>query len=295
MPARGASILATIPSRLVCTMKTTSLAGFTLALSAAAFTLPAPAAQLTIDGNFADWGIANNGTVSGWTPNSGILFTVEDQSNANNGYLSPGWGGQAYDAEALYLTWYTKMDGQTYLALGLITGHDPNTPTNGSSYGRGDFAIDFGRDGSFEFGVLTADRSGTLRQGDVVGTTNADWATGLWSAPGVYDPAHSSYVTKVNTGTDVGNASLVISSNFGNMGTLGGNHWFYELEIPVSVFGNHWVGNSPTESFDVQWTMLCANDIIVVDPVPATVSEPASLALVLGAAGIAGLARRRRA
>jgi hypothetical protein len=66
------------------------------------------------------------------------------------------------------------------------------------------------------------------------------------------------------------------------------------VEIPVAVFGGHWTGNSPTESFDVQWTMLCANDIIIVDPIPATVSEPASLALVLGAAGLACLARRRR-
>ena len=223
-----------------------------------------------------------------------MLYTVADQSNANGGYLSPGWGGQAYDAEALYLTWYTKADGQTYLALGLITGHDPSTPTSGNSYGRGDFAIDFGRDGSFEFGVLTANRSANLLQGDVVSTTNADWATGLWSAPGVYDPANSTYLTKVNTGTDVGNANMVISNSFGNMGTLGGNHWFYELEIPVSAFGNHWVGSNPSESFDVQWTMLCANDIIIVDPPAATVSEPASLALALGAFGLAGMARRRK-
>lgn len=276
-------------------MKTTSLAGFALAFATAAIALPAHADPLTIDGNFADWGIKNNGTLAGWMPNNGVLFTVEDQSNANGGYLSPGWGGQAYDAEAMYLTWYTKADGQTYLALGLITGHDPSTPTGGNSYGRGDFAIDFGRDGSFEFGVLTANRSSTLHQGDVVSTTNADWATGLWSAPGVYDPAHSTYITKVNTGTDVGNASMAISNSFGNMGTLGGNHWFYEVEIPVSTFGNHWVGNTPSESFDVQWTMLCANDIIILDPPAATVSEPASLALALGAFGLAGLARRRKA
>ena len=37
--------------------------------------------------------------------------------------MSPGWGGQAYDAEALYLTWNKKADGKTYLYLGLVTGH----------------------------------------------------------------------------------------------------------------------------------------------------------------------------
>lgn len=274
-------------------MRKNLLAGLAVTCALAA-PLAASAASVTIDGNFTDWGITNNGTAAGWTPKTGINYAVEDQSDATSGFLSPGWGGQAYDAEAMYLTWYTKADGQTYLALGLITGHDPNTPTGGNSYGRGDFAIDFGRDGSFEFGVLTANRSSTLLQGDVVSTTNADWATGLWSAPGVYDPAHSPYVTKVNTGTDVGNASMAISNSFGNMGTLGGNHWFYEVEIPVSAFGNHWVGSTPSESFDVQWTMLCANDIIILDPPAATVSEPASLALALGAFGLAGVARRRR-
>lgn len=270
------------------------LSSLALALASMATPLLAQAGSLNIDGNFADWGIVNNGSVAGWTPKAGVLYTVEDQSNANGGYLSPGWGGQAYDAEAMYLTWYTKADGQTYLAIGMITGHDPATPTNASSFGRGDFAIDFGHDGTWDFGVLTADRSSTLKQGDVVSTTNGNWATGLWSAPGVYDPENSPYVTKVTSGTDVGNASLAISGAFTNMGVLGGNHWFYEAEIPVSVFGQHWQGSNPSESFDVQWTMLCANDIITLDPPVAKVSEPASMALVLGALGMGGIARRRK-
>ncbi|NML24661.1 PEP-CTERM sorting domain-containing protein [Zoogloea dura] len=270
-----------------------SFASIALSLATGALSLPAMAGSMTIDGNFSDWGIQNNGTVAGWTPNSGITYVVEDQSNANSGYLSPGWGGQAYDAEAMYLSWYTRADGQTYLAIGMITGHDPNTVNGANSYGRGDFAIDFGRDGTWDFGVLTADRTAGLHQGDVVSTSNSNWATGLWSSPGVYDPANSSYVTSVTGGTDVGNANLVISSAFGNMGTLGGNHWFYELEIPVAAFGQYWGANGPTEAFDLQWTMLCANDLITLDPV-AYVSEPGSLALVLGALGLGGLVRRRK-
>ena len=268
------------------------VAGLCLALCAAT-PLAAHAGTITIDGNFADWGITNNGTAAGWTPKAGVLFIVEDQSNANGGYLNPGWGGQAYDAEALYLSWQTKANGLTYLDIALITGHDPSTPTGGNSYGRGDFAIDFGRDGTWDFGILTANRSATLHQGDVVATTNANWATGLWSAPAVYDPAHSSYVTSVTDGTDVGDAALAISSSFVNMGTLGGKHWFYEVEIPVADFGSYWQGANPAEAFDVQWTMLCANDVITLDP-PLAVPEPAGLALLLGGLGLAaGTARRR--
>lgn len=270
-----------------------NLASLALTVATGTLCLPAAAATMTIDGNFADWGIKNNGTVAGWTPGSGITFVVEDQNNSNGGYLSPGWGGQAYDAEAMYLTTYTRANGQTYLAIGMITGHDPNTPNGSNSYGRGDFAIDFGRNGTWDFGILTADRSASLHRGDVVSTSNANWATGLWSAPGVLDPANSKYVTAVNSGTDVGNASLAISGPFSNMGNLGGNHWFYELEIPVAVFGQYWGANGPTESFDLQWTMLCANDLITLDPV-AYVSEPGSLALVLGALGLGGLVRRRK-
>lgn len=270
-----------------------TFAALTLAGFGLAFALPGHAGSIAVDGNFSDWGISNNGTAAGWKPTSGIFYTVEDQDNSNSGYLSPGWGGQAYDAEALYATWSTHANGQTYLDIALITGHDPSTVTNGStSFGRGDFAIDFGRDGSWDYGILTADRSTTLHQGDVVATTNADWAKGLWTAPGVYDPAHSQYITAVKTGTDVGDAALAISTVFTNMGVLGGNHWFYELEIPVTAFGQHWTSSGPTEAFTLEWTMLCSNDIITLDP--SRVPEPATAALLLGALGVLGAVRRQR-
>jgi hypothetical protein len=254
------------------------------------------AAPIVADGNMADWGIVANGTAADWTPtaNAGILYVVEDQSNANNGYLSPGYGGQAYDAEAMYLTWNKKADNQTYLYLGLVTGHDPNKVTQNGVYGAGDFAIDFGRNGTWDFGVLTKNRTPALQAGKVVSTNNADWAKGLWSAPGVLANAQnpSPYVTHVNAGTDVGNAIVTWRPIVGAMGTLGGSHWFYEAEIPVSAFGNFWSGDNPAQSFDVQWTMDCANDIITLDP-PATVPEPGSPALVLLGAGLlVGLRRR---
>lgn len=261
-----------------------------IATSAALMTILSQAAAITADGDFADWGIKADGTVAGWTPTAGIRHVVEDQSGGAGTYLSPGYGGQAYDAEALYLTWNKKSDGNTSLYLGLVTGHNPDS----TAYGRGDFAIDFGRNGTWDFGVLTKDRTSSLKQNDVVSTTNADWAKGLWSSPKVYNPGASPYVTHVNSGADVGDATVAWKEIVGAMGALTSTdkHWFYEAEIPVSAFGKNWSGDNPSQSFDVQWTMDCANDIITLSQ-PLTVPEPGSAVLVLLGAGLMASLRRR--
>ena len=142
--------------------------------------------------------------------------------------------------------------------------------------------------------MLTKNRSATLLQGDVVSTTNANWDKGLWSSPGVLANASnpSPYITHVNSGADVGNATVTWSKVAGALGALGGDHWFYEAEIPVSTFGSYWLGDSPAKAFDVQWTMDCANDIITLDP-PGMVPEPGSAALVLLGSGLMAGQRRR--
>lgn len=259
-----------------------------LALGGAVLLTASTAGQaITVDGNLADWGLTFNGQAGDWTTTqAGVLSVVEDQNGANGGYLNPGWGGQAYDAEAMYMTWNASN-----LYVAMVTGHNPNTATGGGSYGRGDFAFDFNLDGTWDFGFATANRAGGITQGSLYRTTNANWAYGLWSSPQVLGA--STDATALTGGTLTGVGSLSISGVKTNMGALGGNHWIYELAIPVSAFGSLWAGQGPAKAFDLTWTMLCGNDILRLDPPVRSVPVPGTAGLAL--AGLVGLGLRRRA
>ncbi|WP_313953180.1 PEP-CTERM sorting domain-containing protein [Accumulibacter sp.] len=245
------------------------------------------ASAFTIDGNLSDWGV--NPTT--WMPFAGIEYTIEDQVGGGAFYLSPGWGGQAYDAEALYAK---IQDGQLYIAL--ATGHNPRTPNQpkANSYGAGDFAIDFGKNGSFDLGIniLHVDRvtgNGTY-QFESFGVEagvyqNPTWAYGLWDSNGQYtDPQGTAYApdlshpTHLTGGTLVGMAQLAYTTSpvKGYGSNPNDDHYFYEMSIPLQLLRDSgWDGNP----FDIHWTENCANDSIFVDP-PAEVSEPATLGLI---------------
>jgi len=111
-----------------------SAALFGVALSSQAF------AGIVVDGNLADWGIVRGST--SWVPSAGTHYTVEDAKGNGSYYLSPGWGGQAYDAEAMY----ARIEGSS-LFIALATGHNSRTLNNpaGNSFGAGDFAIDLAK------------------------------------------------------------------------------------------------------------------------------------------------------
>ena len=233
---------------------------------------PAYAAGIVVNGDLTDWGLQRTGSAGDWVPNislgSSLHYVVEDQHDP---YLNPGWGGQAYDAEALY-----TFTDNTYLYLALVTGLSPSTPDNpgANSYGAGDFAFDFGLDGSFEFGLGTtgADAGKLFRV--------SEWSYGLWDANGNYAPnnADKQHPTSIKTGTPVDAAINFVYTTVGftNMGKYSADtHYVIEAAIPLVAFAGF------AGKFDVHWTMNCANDAIAVDPDIISVPEPTSLALLV--------------
>lgn len=237
-----------------------------------------------IDGNVSDWGVHQASNSSAWTPTAGLVagYTVEDQ---HSDYLSPGYGGQAYDAEALYVAYDSSN-----LYIALATGHNPRMGTSGgpSGYAAGDFAIDFGNNGSWDYGIETTGSNG-MTQGHVY--SNVNWMLGQ-AYPSSAHPA------SILGGTDVGTGSVAYTTTpaTGYGDWTSDNHYFYEVSVPLSAFGPSWANGTP---FIVHWTMNCANDAIQasasVSGVGNNLPEPGTLTLLpLGMIGIAALRRNRK-
>jgi len=261
-------------------------------LAGLSLSLGAQAAPININGNLADWGVKRNGNVNDWTPNpalnlvEGIQYKVEDQTGGLGVYLGPGYGGQAYDAEAMYAL---VEGGMLFIAL--ATGHAPNTPNNPGAniYGAGDFAIDFGKDGSYEVGINVKPGWDAFGVAGGVYKVSA-WAYGLWNDNRIPGYRKLEHPTSIVHGAYLGMANLAISGPETGFGAFKNDrHYFYEVGLGLDLLRNAgWKG----ESFNIHWTQNCANDYILVDP-PGQVHEPATLALLpFGLLGLMAMRRR---
>jgi len=229
---------------------------------------------ITVDGQLNDWGVTPGPYGSSdWTPNAGVSYFEEDQ-NPGIYYLSPGYGGQDFDAEAIYFT-----RDNTFAYFAVVSGFPlDGRYYQGQQYDAGDFAIDFGSDGIYDFGVETrgADRGKVY--------SNPTWINPLFTSCGPYAMA---------TGTLVGNSAFF----YNNTTYLANGHYVFEFGIPISLFGSNWSAADYIPDFTAHWTMSCGNDCVnlTVEQVPNS-PEPntfALLALGLTAAAAFSFSRKR--
>lgn len=266
------------------------LIGIIAASALAAVSLQASA--YTVDGDMSDWGLGFTGNASDWTPNSGVEFTTEDQTGGSGAYLNPGYGGQVYDAEAIYVDW-----DSSYFYYAVVTG----LPENGMQYPAGDIAFDFGANGSYELGIETLTTSSVDNNGHT-SKNGVDYSAGTQG--GLYDVSswsHAVHYTsadpvQIAAGTLLDTGDLVYSStavtNLGQYSSDG--HYVIEGRIAMSNFSAY-LG----QDFNVHWTMNCGNDEIILTGSTLTpessIPAPGTVGLIgLAMLGMAGVVRRRR-
>lgn len=240
---------------------------------------PLASATMVVNGSLDDWGVTPGAYDSinpqaQWVPSTaGVTYVSEDQIDYS---LNPGYGGQDFDVEAIY---FKKEGDIAYFAVvsGFPIGGYPNY--NGSAYYAGDLAIDFGSNGSYEFGVTVTNHLSGVAPDHLVGNAATDWSTPYFTESGPF---------QLTGGTDLGAVQFAYNSTT----YLVGDHYVYEYGIPVSLFGADWTGDNP--DLTVHWTMSCGNDALDLHVNAVLNPEPSTYALLLLGLSSFGLLRRFR-
>lgn len=244
------------------------------------------------------------------TANAGIITEIgsgwevlasEDQSTYK---LTPGFGGQYFDAEYLL---YKYNETSKELTVALQTGFDVTNDNhiiyNKESYWGGDIFLSFdGDDTKFEYALDFGFATGTWSERNKSLATSGSISavdSGLYDVTSYNnDTYYNSDPFAMQSGTLIGDSSSVDFNEYQGFNADGydGNNISY---VKTATFNLGLLATLDISKLDAHWTMSCGNDGITGhgEIPPTSVPEPSSIALLsTGLIGLLGglFVRRKR-